>query len=58
MPTPIYELRKPALECAKLTERETGKPHYVVRCFPDVYEVTDRMPLLGTWWTSDGIRHG
>lgn len=34
-------------------------PYYVVRSqIDDAYIVTARMPLMGEWWTSDGIKHG
>ena len=40
-------------------------PYYVVRSqsamrarVDDAYIITARMPLLGEWWTSDGIKHG
>lgn len=40
-------------------ERETGKPYYVVwSAADDEYLTTDRMPLFGEWYTSEGIRHG
>ena len=47
-----------ALAEAKLLERETGAPHYVVRCHDRTYVVTPRAPLIGAWWSSDGIKHG
>jgi hypothetical protein len=53
-----YAMRRPALTQAKRLETRTGRPHYVSRIFPDGYTVTDRMPLVGTWWSSDGVRHG
>ena len=34
-------------------------PYYVARNqADDTYVVTAHMPLLGEWWTSDGIKHG
>ena len=48
-----------ALKKAQRHEKETGRPHYVVHTEGNVANatVTDRMPMLGTWYTSDGIRH-
>lgn len=53
----LHTSREVALSQAWALERRTGTPRYVVKTV-DGYEVTDRMPLLGTWWTADGIRHG
>lgn len=42
---------------ARKREEETGKPQYLVR-IGSLYEILERMPLLGEWWTTDEIRHG
>lgn len=58
-----YTLRS-AIHEAKHRERTNHKPHYIVRCVVNtkphiaIYNVTSRMPLLGEWYTSDGIQHG
>lgn len=36
----------------------TGKPQYVALCHDGTHVVTSALPLLGTWWTSDGLQHG
>jgi len=46
---------------AQEMEANTGSRAYVVRSVATgepCWEVTDRMPLLGTWFDSSGIRHG
>lgn len=54
--------RKPSEElftAARSHEKRCGKPYYVVWVAVETrYTVTDRMPLFGEWYTSDGIRHG
>ena len=47
------------LEEARALQERDGKPRYVVRSIvPPEWVIEDRMPLLGEWYTSDGIRHG
>ena len=56
----IYDSPKPArhtLELAKRREAETGKAQYVVRA-GDIFIIEERMPMLGLWYTADGVRHG
>ena len=43
---------------AKAHERVYEKPVYIVRCYDKTWEFTERMPLLGEWYTTDGIKHG
>lgn len=52
--------RKSAIAQAKATEATTDKgPQYVVWCVPDDdWVIQSAMPMLGEWYTSDGIRHG
>ena len=38
-------------------EAATGKPMYIVKSDCG-YIILDRMPMMGEWYTSDGIRHG
>lgn len=57
-PEVIYASRRPAMTQAKRRQTRTGRPHYVVRGATGCYAITDRMPLLGMWWTTDGMRHG
>ena len=55
----VFEVRIAAQIEARRRETDTGKPWYVVALLPpDGYEITDQMPFVGTWWTSDDIRHG
>ena len=49
---------KDALDLAQEREHSSGGlRHYVVRTTTG-YQVTDRPPYLGEWYTVDGIRHG
>ena len=52
-----YPFPRHTLELARKREAETGKPQYLVRQ-GELYVITDRMPMIGEWWTTDGIRHG
>jgi hypothetical protein len=58
-----YTALEPATRRAEAEERATGERRYVVRSTPDngerwFYEVVSRMPLVGEWYDSHGIRHG
>ena len=57
-----HEIKQIAIEMAALCERDIGRPCYVVRDVTDpvghCWAVTDKMPLLGEWYSADGIRHG
>jgi len=51
-------------EKARQLEIDTGRPHYIVRTFPDgagegaSYTITDRMPLVSRgWFTTDELQH-
>ena len=44
-------------DLAKQREEERGCPQYVVRS-GDIYVVTERMPMVGEWYTTDQLRHG
>lgn len=60
IPLPFKTLAE-AIKEAKRQERATRSSRWVVFVcdYPhDGYEVTERMPLLGEWYDSDGIRHG
>ena len=51
--------KEKALEIAKQLEKETGTAKYVYYSpFYKSYYVDERMPLIGEWYTSDGIQHG
>ena len=51
--------RKAAVRNAARLQLETGRCHYVVWSVPlRTYKVTDRMPLLGEWYSADGNQHG
>ena len=53
----MYDTKNAALYEAK--KRETGgAPQYVVKWFDGRWSVTNEMPLMGEWYTTDGIRHG
>jgi hypothetical protein len=45
------------MDLARRAEAQTGRPQYVVKAGA-LWIITERMPLLGTWYTSDGVRHG
>lgn len=47
-----------ALANARRAERETDRAHYVVQWHDGRFSVTDRMPIIGVWFDSDGIKHG
>lgn len=57
-PEVIYPTRPPAITQAKRLETRKGRPHYVTIGLWGVYTITDQLPLLGMWWTTDGVRHG
>ena len=48
---------KEALADAVRATAEAGSMYYAVKTV-EGYEVTATMPLLGEWYTPDGIRHG
>jgi hypothetical protein len=44
---------------ARRLEADTGGRHYIIWNVPENrFEVIDKMPYLGEWYSSDGIRHG
>jgi len=44
---------------ARKHERSTGERHYIVWSVPDdFWIITKKMPMLGEWYDSDGVRHG
>jgi hypothetical protein len=46
-------------EAARWEEQHDGAPCYVVYSKPDdKYITTERMPMFGEWYSSDGVRHG
>lgn len=53
-----------AIREARGLEKKLGSYHYVVACRAywseqiTHYEITDRMPMLGEWYDTGGIRHG
>jgi hypothetical protein len=48
-----------ALQAAEAKEGETGNPAYILyNRISGEYQISDRMPFFGIWYTSDGIRHG
>ena len=56
-----HATRSAALCAARVYQSGTGEPHYVVRTddwLTSGWTVTRRMPMLGVWYTSDGVRHG
>ena len=54
----LYAIKMDAMHDAQAREKQTGQPHYVARWASGEWEVTDRMPLMGEWYSTDGIRHG
>jgi hypothetical protein len=55
---PVFTTLDEALRQAVVAEAWAApRLYYVVKTI-DGFEVVDSMPLLGTWWTSNGIRHG
>ena len=58
---PIFDTLTAALGRVKYEEAmadDSRYPCYVVRLHTGEYQVIRSMPLLGEWYTSDGIRHG
>lgn len=55
-----YASREQALAAARRRERLTGQRYYVARTAQPTagWIVTERMPLLGEWYDSQGYRHG
>ena len=52
------ELQSTLIE-ARSWQKRNGICRYVVWNVPmNCYSITDRMPLLGEWYDSDGVRHG
>ena len=48
-----------ALAEARACEKRTGKRHYITWCVPEqCWHVCGQMPLMGTWFDAEGIRHG
>lgn len=45
------------LNLAQRLEARGGRPWYAVRV-GGLFVLQRRMPLIGEWWSSDGIRHG
>lgn len=55
------QARDAALQEARRRERASGTPHYVVSGSPNddqCWDIVDRQPFLGEWYSSDGVRHG
>ena len=52
------QTKEAAIYHAARKEAQTRRTHYVMHCTSGGWLVTERMPLLGEWYTSDGIRHG
>ena len=53
-----YDSKLAAVAAARANEKRTGQPHYVLRFVPNAWTVATTMPLLGEWYSTDGIRHG
>jgi|WetSurSiteA1Bulk_404760.scaffolds.fasta_scaffold14690_2 hypothetical protein len=52
------ELKRKLAE-ARTHERFEERPCYVYwSVLTQHYELTERMPFMGEWYTSDGIQHG
>jgi hypothetical protein len=50
--------RKVSIMKARKIERETGVSQYIVKRFDNTWEITDKPPLMGEWFSTDGIQHG
>ncbi len=53
--------KQDAIREATAKEQATLRPHYVVRDKTqpgEAYSVWDWMPMMGEWYSSDGIQHG
>ena len=47
------------LDIARKRENKFNIPHYVVHSVPcRGYVVTDSMPYMGEWYSTDGVQHG
>ncbi len=58
METGIYDTTTTALIEARSRERlDPPVERYVVKV-PEGYVIVDKMPFLGEWWSSDGVKHG
>lgn len=56
---PVFATLGEALRRAKEDAVSTEREHYVVPIImPAGYTVLPDMPMMGRWWTSDGIQHG
>ena len=47
-----------ALLAVRTREQALHRPCFLVVCFDGSLLVTEDMPLLGEWYTADGVRHG
>lgn len=48
---------KHTINLAKRREEKTGKRQHIIRV-GNLFVIEERMPLIGEWYTSDGVRHG
>ena len=56
---PTFATLPEALERAKADASTAGGDRYVLlTVVPGGYTVLRDMPMMGQWWTADGIRHG
>ena len=54
----VDELIDIVLEASRL-EKLSGMPRYIAFSVPDKrYFITDKMPMMGEWYTTDAIKHG
>ena len=53
----FYHLTEAVAEAAS-RERTTEARAYVMRRHDNRFIVLSTMPLIGEWYTSDGVRHG
>ena len=45
-------------EARREEARKDGQQFFVIGWYDNTFEVSQRMPLMGKWWTSDAIQHG
>ena len=54
-----YETLQAAIDAAKQLQRERGETMYVVHVAAlGIFTTSNRMPLFGKWYDSEGICHG
>ena len=53
-----YDTKSCAVHAAKQLENGSGQSFFVQKCFDGSYVIVSKMPLMGEWYTSDGIQHG